>query len=228
MSRNREYVELEETPKKRGNTLKVTLIAAVLVLIAIACLIGGIYAIMNKDSTAPNTWLISGFSHLFEKTDEADFIVEVKFRPSGGDVTTWGDTIIAEVGARVDVRIQYANRSPDKHDNVAVWCNLPSCLVYEEGSTKLYNSPHPDGLIVDQETIASQGLFIGSYEGYEKTGSPDKHGANAYLYFTMEVVDNGLPEAGDNEITLSTSVQAGPSGDTPTTIQQNSNIIIRK
>lgn len=222
-TRGREYGDLE-TPEQDNGALKIIAFIAVIVLIAGGCLLYGIISSMDKSLDGPNGWLVSGIANLFHSED-TEFLTEVKFRPAGEG--EWGDTIIAEVGARVDVRIQYANRSPSGHPNVAVWCNLPSCLTYEEGSTMLYNGAYKEGLAVAQDSIATQGLFIGSYSGYEETGSADKHGANAYLYFTVTVGDTGLTE-GDTPVTMTTSVRAGPEGQNPKTVQTDSELIIRK
>lgn len=214
------------TEVKKTSALRIVGVILMIIIIAGALIGGGIWwSLADKSLDGPNGWLISGFSQLFGEK-EPDFIVEVQFRPTGSDAK-WGNTIIAEVGARVDVRIQYANRSPDNHNNVAVWCNLPSCLTYEEGSTILYNSSNKDGMVVSEDTIAAQGLYIGSYVGYTETGSEEKRGANAFVYFTVTVTDNGITQPGDSDITLATTVRAGPENNQQTT-QTDSTIIIRK
>lgn len=113
---------------------------------------------------------------------EPDFVVNQIVRLAGDK--EWTDTLESvELGDKVEFQIQYKNQSKDSdHMNVVMKDILPKNLRYVAGTTKIFNNDHKNGLIVDQDTIAVNGLNIGNY-------GP---GANAYVRFTAEVVDNSL------------------------------------
>lgn len=216
------YEDRENPAEVRKGPRIGKILAIILIVLLCTVLIGGsiFIAIADKSPTGPNGWLFSGLESIFSNNKNAPFAVEIKFRPAESG-TNWSDTTIAEVGARVEIQAQYSNRSPDNHEAVAIWANLPTCLAYEEGSTVLYNSSYPDGLTVVQDDIVSRGLYIGSYKGYDE-GSETKRGANAFLRFTVEVTESGI-EVGDTSVPISIS---GKVADT--TIENHGEITIRK
>ena len=55
-------------------------------------------------------------------------------------------------------------------------------MSYISGSTKIKNSSHPNGATVNEDHIIDDGIQVGDY-------SP---GANVYVMFTAEVVDDSL------------------------------------
>lgn len=76
-----------------------------------------------------------------------------------------------------------------------------------------YNSTHPDGLSIDQDSPVTVGINVGHYYP----------GANAVVAFTAEVIDKDL-QSGSN--TLVNWVQGGVNGYSPK--QDYSSIIISK
>lgn len=137
-----------------------------------------------------------------------DFTVEAKVRLAGDK--EWQDSIDAKIGDKVEFQMQYRNTSDQQQNDAAAKDILPSNLRYVEGSTKLKNSHHPDGIDIHEDYLMTDGLKIGSY-------GPD---ANAYLMFTAEVVDDDLAEGKNTLVNWS---QAGV-GDT--TIQDNAQVVV--
>lgn len=109
-----------------------------------------------------------------------DYEVEKKVRVVGDSDKTWKDTVEAKVGDKVEFQIQYRNIS--NHDQaVGIRDILPNNLRYVEGSMKLYNALN-NGTVFNGTTLVNEGIRVGTY----------KSGANAYIRFTAEVVDNDL------------------------------------
>lgn len=122
---------------------------------------------------------------------ETGYMVECKARLEGEK--EWSYNIEAKVDDRIEYQIQYKNVN-DKgktQNNVFVRDILPENLRYIEGSTVLYNADHEAGMILDTESddLTTDGINIGNYGA----------GANAYIRFTVEVVDESL-EPGSNAL----------------------------
>ena len=125
---------------------------------------------------------------------DTDYKVEQKVRLVGD--TNWHDKIEVKVGDKVEYQIMYHNTSKETQSNVMIKDILPNNAKYIDGSTRLYNTNHPNGAIVNQDKVATTGINIGTYLA----------GANAYVRFTAEIVDKNL-QAGSN--TLVNWSQAG-------------------
>ena len=61
---------------------------------------------------------------------------------------------------------------------------MPANLRYIEGSTKIKNARYPNGNSIHEDYLIMDGLKIGNYNP----------GANAYIMFTVEVIDDNLSE----------------------------------
>ncbi len=127
-----------------------------------------------------------------------EFYTEVKARLADSEDKTWYNTINAKVGDKVEFQIQYENKSNESHRNVMIRDVLPKSLKYVDDTTKIFNTKYPDGAQVVENTIATNGLNIGHYAA----------GANAYIRFTAEVIDNGLA-CGPNTLVNWAQGQAG-------------------
>lgn len=66
---------------------------------------------------------------------------------------------------------------------------LPSNIQYIEGTTYLFNSNYKDGVLLEDDTVTTSGINIGSYS----------ENGNAYVRFTGGVVNVNLA-AGDNQL----------------------------
>lgn len=119
-----------------------------------------------------------------ETSIDTDYEIENKVRLAGD--TKWtADEITAKVGDKVEFQMQYKNTDPNglTHNNVMVRNILPASLKYVPGSTILFDSLSPSGAPVLEDTLVTEkGINIGNY----------KAGANAYVRFTAEVVEDGL------------------------------------
>ncbi len=121
---------------------------------------------------------------------EDRYSVNQRVRLAGGNEDDWTDTVNAKVGDKVEFRIVYENTSNESQTGVAIKDILPENLEYVAGSSVIKNSNHPNGAKIVQDSLVENGIRIGDYSA----------GANAYIYFTAEVVDEDL-EQGLNVLT---------------------------
>lgn len=115
---------------------------------------------------------------------DTDYAINQEVRIVGDTDKTWKKSVDAKVGDKVEFQLEYLNADPNgiTHENVMVGNILPSNLKYVPGSTRLWNDFF-DGDTVDQDDIVTEkGINIGNYGA----------GANAFVRFTAEVVDNNL------------------------------------
>lgn len=92
----------------------------------------------------------------------------------------WKESVDANIGDKVEFQIHYKNLNASTVDNVMIRDSLPNNMKYVEGSAKLLNASHPEGLAYNDPTAAA--VNVGSY----------KVNGDAYLRFTAEVVDKDL------------------------------------
>lgn len=112
----------------------------------------------------------------------ADYTIEAQVRLADSEDKTWYKAVEAQVGDKLELLIGYYNTSGFTQTDVAIRDYLPKNLRYIDGTTILYNSNHVSGVTMNSNAIADGGVGIGSYG----------KGANAYIVFTAEVVDNSL------------------------------------
>ena len=74
------------------------------------------------------------------------------------------------------------NSNEKIQNNVMLRAILPKNLRYVSDSTKIWNDKYTEGLVTPDGDIISSGINIGSYDP----------GANAFIRFTAEVVDEDL------------------------------------
>lgn len=96
----------------------------------------------------------------------------------------WGDRMYAVPGECVRFRIGIRNMSSETFRNLTLRDVLPTGLSYINGSTRIYNAKHPQGVTLSDNIITDMGVNIGDY-------AP---GANAWIYF-----DTVTPEMASNE-----------------------------
>ena len=99
------------------------------------------------------------------------------------------ESVNAKVGDEVEYQIEYKNLTDKQVDNVMIRDILPTNMEYVKGSTILYNSVFQSGLKVDQDTVTTSGINIGSYV---PTG-------NAFVRFKAKVVNKTLA-CGNNQL----------------------------
>ena len=137
-----------------------------------------------------------------EESSSVGFETETYVRLAGAADRTWRKSVEAKVGDQVEFRILYTNTSDKSQTGVAIKDILPSDLKYVAGSSVIKNSNHPNGAKIVQDALVDNGIRIGNF-------SKD---ANAYIYFTAEIVDENLSvgtnslenwgQAGVGEITI--------------------------
>lgn len=141
-----------------------------------------------------------------------DFKTSKEVRIAGDTDKTWKDTVNAKVGDKVEFMIEYENTSDQRQAGVAIKDTMPSNLRFIEDSIKIKNSSHPKGDTVHGNSLVTNGLKIGNY-------GP---GANAFLMFTAEVIDEDLTE-GSNTLVNWTQTGVGD-----TTITDFASVVIQK
>ena len=96
----------------------------------------------------------------------------------------WPEAVYANIGDEVEFQITYRNLASGTGTDIMIRDILPDNMEYVSGSTVLYNSNYQDGVSVIDNTVATEGINIGSYAS---TG-------NAYIRFSAKVVDNNLTD----------------------------------
>lgn len=96
--------------------------------------------------------------------------------------STWSEEVDAKIGDEVEFQIEYVNFASSVANNVMIRDLLPTNMEYVAGSTYLYNAAYQNGTKIDNETVTTTGINIGSY-------STD---GNAYVRFTAKVVDKTM------------------------------------
>lgn len=143
---------------------------------------------------------------------DTEFTLEKQVRLKDSEDKTWQDSLNVQVGDLVEYEIAYQNTSEVSQANVIIRDVLPANLEYVPGSTILYNSTYPDGLVGDTDEIVNNGVNIGTYSA----------GANAFIRFTAKVVDENLA-CGSN-----TLVNWGRATVNETVLQDHAEVVLNK
>ena len=110
------------------------------------------------------------------------FTLDTQVRLVDSTDDSWQKESAAEIGDTVEFQIIYENTDDFTQEDVIVRSVLPENLEYVAGTTMLYNTNHPDGLLLDTDAVVDNGINIGAYTA----------GSNAYVRFTAKVVDKNL------------------------------------
>lgn len=113
---------------------------------------------------------------------DTNFYVDKQVRLEG--TKEWSNYVNAKVGDRVEFQIEYKNtgKEGDLHENVMIRDVLPKNLRYVANTTRIWNINHTGDTVIPDGDIVGRGVNIGSYDP----------GANAFIRFTAEVVDEDL------------------------------------
>ena len=103
----------------------------------------------------------------------------VRIKGSGNQFT---ESVNAKVGDEVEFQIEYKNLSDNRVDDVMIRDILPTNMEYVANSTYVYNSNHKDGVLINENTVTTTGINIGSYNSR----------GNGYVRFTAKVVNKNL------------------------------------
>ncbi|MBR3055699.1 DUF11 domain-containing protein [Candidatus Saccharibacteria bacterium] len=101
----------------------------------------------------------------------------------------WGEVVEAKVGDEVEYRIEYKNLLAEEVKDVMIRDILPNNVEYVQNSTYFYKAGLSDWVLLDQNTLTTTGINVGSY-------LPN---GDAYVRFTGKVVDKSL-SCGSNQL----------------------------
>lgn len=101
----------------------------------------------------------------------------------------WYESVDAKVGDEVEYQIEYENLLAEQVKNVTIRDILPTNVEYVQNSTYLYNTTYPNGVLLQDNTVATSGINIGTYNSK----------GNAYVRFTGKVIDKTLA-CGKNQL----------------------------
>lgn len=110
--------------------------------------------------------------------------------------SAWSEAITAKSGDKINYRIQFKNSGEVAMKNVVIRDILPTGMTYVKGSTKVYNTSSPNGVVVSDKIVTNSGINIGDYIP----------GGNAWIYFSA-TIDASVSEKCNNSI-LRNIVQA--------------------
>ena len=137
------------------------------------------------------------------------FFVQIYARKKGD--MEWKKEIIAEVGDIIEFQTEYRNSTGDI-DAIMVRSVLPTNMDYVDNSTILYNANYPEGIVIKENTVCTDGINIGHYQLY----------GNAYVRFMAVVVDKTMGEGVNQLITWSSITSGGEA------LYDKANIYIEK
>ncbi len=86
----------------------------------------------------------------------------------------WSKAIKVASGGLIHYRVEFKNTGKIEMKNVLIRNILPPGMTYVEGSTKVYNISHREGVTVSDNIVSNTGINIGSY----------MPGANSWIYFS--------------------------------------------
>lgn len=111
-----------------------------------------------------------------------DYLIDQQVRLEG--TKEWTNYVEAEIGDRVEFQTEYRNLNSngEVQNNVMLRAILPKNLRYVANTTRIWNINHTGDAVIPDGDIVGHGVNIGSYDP----------GANAFVRFTAEVVDEDL------------------------------------
>lgn len=98
------------------------------------------------------------------------------------DDKKFSENVKANVGETVEYQIHYKNLTASEVKDVIIKDSLPTNMELVKGSTRLYNTNHPQGATVNNDSIITDGINIGAY----------KVNGSAYIRFQAVVKDKEL------------------------------------
>lgn len=95
---------------------------------------------------------------------KADVVSIQKFvRHLGQAASDWKLSATAKPGDDLEYKIQFKNEGNTQLNDVMVGDNMPMYNTYVDGTTKLYNGNHPNGLAITNDNITRGGINVGNY-----------------------------------------------------------------
>ena len=122
--------------------------------------------------------LIPFEENAFDSCTDGKFLMEVGVKKKDDNI--WNSCVEASEGDTLKFSVHIKNISNDSM-NFYACSTSPKELEYVDGSTKVINSNHPDGVTLEKNFMSDDYIPLGSY------GT----GAELYLYFETVVKDSG-------------------------------------
>ena len=132
------------------------------------------------DGNVPGCYQYANYITIEVKPVFENTSIEKKVRKLTDD--KFSEEVNAEVGETVEYQIHYKNLNASEVNDVIIKDSLPTNMELVKGSTKLYNTNHPKGATVNNDSIITDGINIGNY----------KVNGSAYIRFQAKVVDKDL------------------------------------
>ena len=169
---------------------------------------------VNNSGNVPGCFAYNTYTYIHVKAHYTNnaYKVDKTVRNVTNEEKTFVDSTEAKTGDIVEYQIYFENTNDVTMNNVVVRDLLPENMEYIAGTTKVYNTNHPEGATFQDETITTTGVNIGSYEP----------GSNAYIRFRAKVIDKSMV-CGNNKL-----VNWGQIGVGTNTIQDNAFVIVNK
>ncbi|MBQ6127890.1 DUF11 domain-containing protein [Candidatus Saccharibacteria bacterium] len=169
---------------------------------------------VNNSGNVPGCFAYNTYTYIHVKAHYVNkaYKVDKTVRNISNGEKEFVDTVDAKVGDIVEYQIYFENTGDETLNNVVVRDLLPENMEYIEGTTKVYNTNHPEGATFQDETITTTGVNIGNYEA----------DSNAYIRFQAKVVDKSMI-CGSNKL-----VNWGQIGAGTNTIQDNAFVMVNK
>lgn len=160
---------------------------------------GALIGYDSLNGVLPGCAQYSGYVVYKFKVDAPNFEVQKQVSPTGQK--QWQENYAAKPGEKVDYKITYKNTGTTAQNNVNIKDTLPKGVVYQPGSTKVYNASNPNGRGVSDNVVAS-GINIGDYAA----------GGNAVIIYSATIGAGNELVCGAN--TLTNTASAITSGGT--------------
>ena len=169
---------------------------------------------VNESGNVPGCFAYNTYTYIHVKAHYVNkaYKVDKTVRNISNGEKEFVDSVNAKVGDIVEYQIYFENTGDETLNNVVVRDLLPENMEYIEGTTKVYNTNHPEGATFQDETITTTGVNIGNYEA----------DSNAYIRFRAKVVDKSMI-CGSNKL-----VNWGQIGAGTNTIQDNAFVMVNK
>lgn len=123
------------------------------------------------------------------------------------DNSPWGENATAKPGSTVKYLLTLTNAGNSVAKNVGVKDILPAGVTLQPGTTKVFTSTHPDGVIVSDNIVSANGINVGDIAV----------GGNIHVGFRATIASADKLKCGENKlVNKAQTVSDGFNGDEDT------------
>ena len=130
---------------------------------------------------------------------------------------TWSESVEAKIGDEVEYQIEYVNLLSEQVKDVVIRDVLPNNVEYVKDSTYLYNSIYQKGVRLQDNTLTTTGINIGTH-------NPK---GNSYVRFTGKVVDKTMA-CGNNQLVNWASATVSGSAIKNAVYKDDASVMVKK